>query len=100
MKVDFDQVITDLDGKAQLDEESKGSPKLTLGAACLKAIRTPLQEDQGLVGETAFKRLELARTIKKGGEQEIDPEDAVLIRNRAAKVWIIDIAGVVYEKLK
>ena len=100
MKVDFDQVITDLDGKAQLDEESKGSPKLTLGAACLKAIRTPLQEDQGLMGEQAFKRLELARTIHKGGEQEIDAEDAVLIRNRAAKVWIIDVAGFVYEKLK
>ena len=99
MKVDFSQVISDLDGNPVKDEEAQGTP-LTLGAACLKAIRTPLQEDQGLLGEPAFKRLELARKIKKGGEQEIDPEDAVLIRNRAPKVWIIDIAGVVYEKLK
>ena len=100
MKIDFNQTITGLDGAVLKDDDAAGKPSLTLGAACLKAIRTPLQEDSGLMGEQAFKRLELARKIKQGGEQDIDPEDAVLIRNRAAKVWIIDIAGVVYEKLK
>ena len=70
MKIDFDAPIIDLDGKPMQDTDKKGFPPLTLKDACLKAIRTPLQEDQGLVGETAFKRLELARKIKAGGEQE------------------------------
>ena len=100
MKANFDAVLLDLDGEPIKEAGKKDEPAITLKAACLRALCTPLEEDRGLTGEQSFKRLELARRINKGGEQEIDPEDAVLLRNRAAKVWIVEIAGQVYELLK
>lgn len=108
MKADFDKVLLDLDGdNIPLDgarDEKTGKPKdetpVTLKLACQRALCVALEEDRSLAAEEAFKRLELARRINKGGEVELDPEEAVLIRNRAAKVWIIEVSGQVYELLK
>ena len=99
MKIDFDQKILDLDGEEIPLEKGKDETPITLKAASLRAICTPMQGDD-LKPEDAFKRLELARKINKGGEQEIEPVDAVLIQTRAAKVWVIEIAGQVYEMLR
>lgn len=108
MKVNVDAKLLDLDGDeiptdGAIDpktEKPRDATPVTLKAACLRALCSPLQEDQGLAAEEAFRRLELARTINKGGEVELLPADAVLIQNRAAKVWVIEIAGQVYEMLK
>ena len=100
MKANFDQVLNDLEGKPIPKNRDNDPTPVTLKSACLIALTTPMQEDQQLTGEQSFKRLELARRINKGGEQELDPDEAVTIRNRAAKVLILEIAGQVYELLK
>jgi hypothetical protein len=100
VKADFDVVLKDLEGKAIPVEAGKDETPLTLKTVALRALTTPLQEDQSLKGEESFKRLELARKINKGGEVELDPADAVLIRDRAPKVWTVVIAGQCYELLK
>lgn len=97
MKVNFDYVLVDLDGK-DIEEPSTGA--VTLKAVCLRALTTPLEEDRNVTGETAFKRLELARKVNKGGAQEIDAADAVSIRERTAKIYNIVVSGQVYELLK
>ena len=112
MKINFDQVLKELDGsnitelknpRTATREKPEGDGAfipVTLKALCVRAITTPLQTDANISGEDAFKRLELARKINAGGEQELDPADAVLIRDRAAKLFSIVASGQVYEMLK
>jgi len=102
MKINFDEVLKDIDGVDMRDPKpdgSEGSPT-TLKSVCVRALTIPLAADTNLTGEDAFKRLELARKVNKGGEQEIDPADAVTIRDRAAKMFAVQVSGQVYEKLR
>jgi hypothetical protein len=96
MKINFDQVLNQLDGKPFMDE----AVPFTLKTASVRALTMVLQEDAAMSGEDAFKRLELARKVNAGGEVEIDPGDAVTIRNRAAKMYAVTISGQMYEMLK
>jgi hypothetical protein len=96
MKVDFNKHIVDLDGQ---DIDNGGKPWI-LKDACTRAIFSVLEEDKGLTGEQSFARLELARRINAGGEVEVTPEEAVLLRARAAKVFNVLAAGQVFEALK
>ena len=102
MKMDFSQVMKDMDGTAFKIKDKKDGPErdLTLKDASLLALCTALQEDVGMDGKTSFERLELARRINKGGAIEIDPAEVTLIQNRLPKVYPILIAGVAYEMLK
>lgn len=106
MKINFDKQLLTVDGDTvPIDgtKDEKGKTKdetpMTLKFACARAICVPMQGDD-LKPEDAWKRLELARKISKGGEQDIEPADAVLIQTRAAKVWPIEVAGQVYELLR
>lgn len=99
MKVNFDATMKDLDGKDIPVSDTDGRP-ITLKLVAIRALTTPIREDENLKGEEAFKRLELARKVNAGGEVELDPADAVLIRDRAPKVWTMVIAGQAYEMLK
>ncbi len=99
MKVDFSAPLLDLSGQPIKIDPAKDDV-VTLGFACLRALTTAFPEDQSLTGEQAFKRLELARRIHKGAEQELDPAEAVLIRDRVPKIWVLEISGQVYELLK
>ena len=102
MKIDFNTLLTDLTGKPfapEKDASGKDVPVL-LKTICVRALTTPLAEDQSLTGEAAFKRLEVARKIYAGGEQDIDPADATLIRDRVAKLFSIEVSGLVYELLR
>ena len=100
MKINFDEELKELDGSVIADKVNGSELAFTFKTACVRALTTPMQEDAALKGEDAFKRLELARKINKGGEQEIDAADAVLIRDRAAKMFGILVSGQVYEKLR
>lgn len=98
LKVDFSKLLNDLSG--QPIKNDKGGEDLILKDVAIRALTTALPEDQALTGEQAFKRLELARRIHQGGEQELDPAEAVLIRDRVPKIWVLEISGQVYEMLK
>lgn len=102
MKVNFDPVLKDMDGKAfKVKDTPKGPEReLTLKDAALLALCTALEEDRGMDGKTSFERLELARRINKGGEVDLEPAEAALIQNRLPKVYPILIAGAAYEMMK
>ena len=100
MRINFDEVLKELDGSEITEKVKDVESQVTLKTICVRALTTPLQADANLTGEDAFKRLELARKINKGGEQEIEPAQAVLITDRAAKMFGIMVSGQVYEKLR
>lgn len=96
MKADFSKKVVDLDGS---DIDNNGKP-FTLKAACTRAIFSILEEDKNVTGEVSYARLELARRINAGGEVEITPEEATLLRARTAKCFNALVAGQVFEALK
>ena len=101
MKVNFDVVLKDLDGQpiVELDAKKNELP-VTLKLIAVRALTGMLEEDRSMTGEQSFKRLELARKVHAGGEGELDPADAVLIRDRTAKFYGPLVSGQVYELLK
>jgi len=76
MKIDFSQKITGPDGKEL---------EFHLGAVALNALNAPGKEPLSL--DQAMKRGNLALTVADGGEHEITPEDAALIRSLLPTVW-------------
>lgn len=76
MKIDFSQKIAGPDGK-KLD--------FHLGQVALAALNSPEKDPLGL--DVAVKRGNLAIMVADGGEHEITPEDAALIRQLLPKVW-------------
>lgn len=84
MKVDFLQELKDFTGEnLKLKEDS---PNLTLKDVITLAIKTPLQEDQGLSLEAKIK-LDKIGELVWAGAGELEMEDAVLIKERISKVF-------------
>lgn len=105
MKVDFSRKVLTINNEeiphSRLSGNEADKEGLILKDVCIFALCAMIPEaDRSVDGVTAFKRLELARRINKGGEQEIEPEEAALLRERAAKLLTIQISGVAYEMLK
>jgi hypothetical protein len=96
MKLDTAAVLKNLDG-SELEE---AGAKFTVKAACVRALVTPLEGDHVLAPEEAFKRLEFARRLHGGGEIELQPEEATLLRVRSAKLFNVIVAGQIYELTK
>lgn len=76
MKIDFSQKITGPDG-TELE--------FHLGAVALAALNSPEKEPLSL--DEAVRRGTLALLVANGGEHEVTPEDAVLIRSLLPRVW-------------
>lgn len=76
MKIDFSQKITGPDGM-ELD--------FHLGQVALNALNAPEKEPLSL--DQAIRRGNLAIAVSDGGEHEVTPEDASLIRSLLPKVW-------------
>lgn len=96
MKANLDQAILDLDGRPLKD----GEKMVTLRTGVVLALSTPLEEDRNLSADETVKRWKLCMTLYAGGEQEITPEDAALIRGRLPRVWTVVPAGQAIEMLK
>lgn len=76
MKIDFSQKITGPDGEEL---------EFHLGAVALAALNAPEKEPLSL--DDAVRRGNLALMVANGGEHEVLPEDAGLIRRLLPKVW-------------
>lgn len=96
MKINLDQHIRDLNGKQITD----GDSALTLRHGVVFALQTPMDEDKGMSPDKAVERWKLCMRLHSGGEQDISPEDAALIRSRLVKVWAVVLAGQAIEMLK
>ena len=100
MKVNFSKVLTDIDGAEMKNPFRPDSEApLTLRDIAVRTILQPIEGDKVEPVQT-LSRLELARRIQNSdGELEIRPEDAVLLRERSAKMYGVLISGQVYESL-
>ncbi len=88
MKLNFDQVITDLKGKSIPYKETKESAEidLTLKQVALTALLNDAPEER-LTGEQRFNLGRLAQKIEAGGEVELKVDQIAKIKDRIGKIW-------------
>lgn len=97
MKFDFDQVITDLDGtpiripsSMEPDKATGELPMdtMTLKRVCTTALTQALEgDDKETTADGMLERDILARRIHAGGEQDLTPNEQVLLQARIFKRW-------------
>lgn len=97
MKIDFSRTLEDLDGAPITD--SDGKTPATLGRVSATALLGTF-ENENPDGPEKVKRFVLAKKIVKGGNQDIMPEDAALIRSLIAKAYATIIVGQAFEMLE
>ena len=97
MKIDFTQVLKDLDGK-----EIKGPDgDITLGFICVDALLAPLkgEMEKPNAGDT-IRRYEFAKAIHNGEELDLKVEDIALLKGRILKTRTTLIYGITSDMLE
>lgn len=94
MKVNFDLALTDFDGN-DLTEKNE---TFRLKRAAIEALMVMFPEERD-EGEHKYKRFDLASRVHKGGEQEVTPEEAALIKQRIGKLYGPAVVGPAYKLL-
>ena len=98
MKIDFDTVICDLDGKAieipaSMKPGADGNlamDTMTLKKVCTTALIQALDGDDKETNVSAMlDRDMLARRIHAGGSQSLSSEEIVILKDRLFKRWKI-----------
>lgn len=96
MKINFDTPIKSLEGVTMTREKLKNAGKpdvstevvdLTVGSVAIMALDGSYDDEKNLPGEERVKRFALAMRIVEGGEIELKPEEAVMIKNLVAKAF-------------
>ncbi len=97
MKIDFTQVLKDLDGNA-----IKGLDcDITLGFICVDALLAPLKgETERPNAGDAIRRYEFAKAIHKGEEIDLKVEDIALLKDRILKTRTTLIYGLTSDMLE
>lgn len=96
MKINFDSTLKHIDGKDLTIKEGVG---LTLKAACIESLMQITDSDRNASGEVKFKRYELAVKVSAGGEVEITPEEATMLKERVGEVYGPAVVGPAYKLL-
>jgi hypothetical protein len=88
MKLNLDQIITDLRGKPIPFKEEKDSPEkdLTLRDVAQVALLNDAPQEQ-LTGDQRFRLGRLAEKIHAGGEVELKTDQIAKIKERIGKLW-------------
>lgn len=100
MKIDFSAVLKNLDGSPLLRQSQVADAQpapMTLAHAACDALILPDQQQQS--GDEKAAQFTLAMKIVKGGEVEITPEDAALIKKRIGAAFGPLVVGRAYELL-
>lgn len=97
MKIDFTQVLRDLDGK-----EIKGPDcDITLGFICVDALLAPLENEmKNPNADDTIRRYEFAKAIHNGEEMDLKVEDIVLLKGRILKTRTTLIYGITSDMLE
>lgn len=89
MKIDFSQVITQLDGSPvpkQKQSPEDADVSLTLKDATVEALCAPMSGDENVPADTRYKRAHLAMKIYDATEPlELSAEQVVEIKNAIGK---------------
>ena len=114
MRVDFSTVLMDLqdeplqrlkkaavtkfvDGKEQIVEPPVLAD-MTAGFAAIEALMAPDPKDSD--GARKLNLFTLAQQINKGGEQDLEPKDVVLLEEKIAAAYAPVVVGRMHELLK
>lgn len=84
MKIDFSFVLVDLMTKEPL---SDGGKPATLGSIGVNALMAQTPDDKDQSGEEKVRSYILGSRIVGGGEIEVTPEDASLLKKRIGKLY-------------
>lgn len=96
MKLDFNAILVGLDGKPML---GKDKTEATLKEVAVEALMAVTENDRGASGEDKFKNYELAAKVYAGGEIEITPEQAALLKRRIGECYGPVVVGPAYKLL-
>lgn len=97
MKIQFNQILKDLDGENMQEATPKGNKDLTLKSACVNALFVELQ-DERTSGKDKLERYALALKIHNSNDEvELKVEEFALLKNRVGKLYLPLIVGRVYE---
>lgn len=100
MKINFSAVLRNLDGEPLMRQsqmaDAQAQPMTLANAAC-DALIIPDSQQQS--GDEKAAQFALAMKIVKGGEVEITPEQATLIKKRIGAAFGPLVVGRAYELL-
>lgn len=95
MIVNFDSNLPDLNGKPLPKNDKEALP---LKDVCIEALMAMVMEER-VNGETKFKRYELALKINKGGEIDVTPEEATMLKERIGTMFGPAVVGPAFKIL-
>lgn len=106
MKIDINQVIRDLRGKAIKDRSAEGEEDTdaTLGGACINALTSALPGDNP-DGKEKFKRFGLAQRILDALEEgdgvvDLKAEEVTLLKDLTGKAFPVEVLGAIWTMLE
>lgn len=95
MKINFDTTLIHLDGTKLKVKDADMSLKF----AATEALMQIAESDRTASGEAKYKRYELAVKVNAGGEVEITPEEAALLKQRIGEIFGPAVVGPAYKLL-
>lgn len=95
MKINFDAVLHHIDGKPLKTQESE----MTLKTASVESLMAIIREDEQATGAVKLARYELAVKVNAGGEVDLTPEEAAILKDRIGKVFGVAVVGPAYKLL-
>lgn len=101
MKIDFNQLVKNLDGETITSLLNGKKIELNLKLISTNALLTDIpSQGKQVSGLDKFKNYELAKKINLGGEIEISVEEITTIKEKVGEVYSSLIVGVVYDLLE
>lgn len=95
IKVNFSQALRALDGSPLME----GETLLTLGKVAAAGLNQPPRQGSHETAVQAARRGRLALRLWDAGEIDIDPEEAVLIRDWTREGWATVVVAQVHAAL-
>lgn len=96
MKIDFSAPLISIKGEKMKDTEKAD---LALKDVCIEALMAVVPSDERTSGETKYKRFQLAEKIVGGGEVELTPDEAVILKDRIGVCYGPAVVGPAYKLL-
>ena len=96
MKINFDTILTNLNGQALKDEKDEPT---SLKTVAVNALMQPYPDERELSGEDKLKRFSIALLIQPGGDIDLNAEQVSLIKKLIGKLYTPLIVGRAYPLL-
>jgi len=97
VKINADAVLTSFEGKAILAVDGKSDA--TLKGIAVMSLMTMIDADKGMQGDEKLKLYELACKVNAGGDVELSPEEAALIKKRIGLMFGPAVVGPAFKIL-